>query len=189
MQQLQVYIKNYFGISNEKLNVVSDLFQPETIKKGAFYIKKDAYCQKLSFVRNGLFRMFANHEDKEITQWIAGPDYFVADLSSLIFETPATWNIQALTDCELYSISSENYRKIDRLVPEWPQLEKLFIAKCFITMEQRVFSLISKSAEQRYKDLLAMNGELINQVPLQYIASMLGMTPETLSRIRKNSIS
>lgn len=189
MQQLQLYIKNYFGISNERLAVVSELFKEESISKGDFFIKKNAYCQKLSFVRSGLFRMFDTYKDKEITQWIAPKDYFVADLSSLIFETPATWNIQALTDCELYTISSHDYRQIHRLVPEWPQLEKLFIAKCFITMEQRVFSFLSKSAEERYHELLNMNGELINQIPLQYIASMLGMSPETLSRIRKNSIS
>jgi hypothetical protein len=71
------------------------------------------------------------------------------------------------------------------LIPEWHRLEKLFIAKCFTMLEDRIFRHLSMSAEERYQFFFHHDKELLNQVPLQYIASMLGMTPETFSRIRK----
>ena len=74
-------------------------------------------------------------------------------------------------------------------MPSWPMLEKQFIAKCFLVLEDRVFSFLSLSSEERYTLLFESRKELFNQVPLNYIASMLGMTPETLSRIRKKQVS
>jgi len=104
-------------------------------------------------------------------------------------DTPSRWNIQALSNCELYTVSKENYQSIGAYVKNWPELEKLFIAKCFITLENRVFSQLSMTAEEKVRNLLELNPDIFLQVPLQYIASMLGMTPETLSRVRRKMIS
>ena len=114
---------------------------------------------------------------------------FITDLSSFIFDTPSRWNIQALSDCEMYTISKSDYQCIGDYVKNWAELEKLFICKCFITLEGRVFGQLSMTAEEKVIDLLETNAEIFNQVPLQYIASMLGMTPETLSRVRRKMIS
>jgi CRP-like cAMP-binding protein len=78
---------------------------------------------------------------------------------------------------------------IGKVVPKWNDFEKLFVSKCFVMLENRVFDFISLTAEERYKKLFDTNRELFNQVPLQYLASMLGMTPETFSRIRRKMIS
>src|SRR5690606_9106922 len=115
--------------------------------------------------------------------------YFVTDLSSLLFAAPARWNIEALTDAELFTISGTQYKSIGNLVPNWHELEKLFIAKCFTFLEDRVFTHLSITAEERYTYFFKYNKELFNQVPLQYIASMLGMTPETFSRIRNKQLN
>lgn len=125
--------------------------------------------------------------DKEITKWISTSGYFVVDLSGFVFQQTARWNIQALTDCELYVINQSDYQKIGSEIPGWAVLEKLFIAKCFTVLEDRIITHLSMTAEERYNKLLQFNGELFNQVPLQYLASMLGMTPETLSRLRKKA--
>jgi hypothetical protein len=68
-------------------------------------------------------------------------------------------------------------------------MEKQFITSCFVAIEDRIFQHLSLSAEERYDELFEQNKELFNHVPLQYIASMLGMTPETFSRIRSKKIS
>ena len=127
-------------------------------------------------------------ENKEVTKWISTPGYFVVDLSSFIFQHPARWNLQALCDCELYAIDLEKYRQMSKLVNRWAEMEKLFMAKCFAILEDRIISQLSHTAEQRYQQLFSFNKELFNQVPLQYLASMLGMTPETFSRIRKKTL-
>ncbi len=186
MSELEHYIKSYFGIANQNdLKTIVSLFKSTTIKKGDYFLKSGKICEKLSFIQSGLLRIYIKTEDKEVTQWISTKGYFVTDLSSLVFNTPARFTIQALIDCELYTIDRENYLLLKSLIPQWPELEKLFIARCFVMLEERIFSHLSMTAEERYDLLFEQNKELFNQVPLQYIASMLGMSPETFSRIRK----
>ena len=186
MKELEFYIKSYFGIlQQEDLKRIISLFKPGAIKKGDFYLKSGQACEKLSFIQSGFLRIFVAAEEKEVTQWISTKASFVTDLSSLVFGSPSRWTIQALTDTELFTISREDYNRIGKLVPQWHELEKLFIAKCFTMLEDRIFSHLSMTAEERYNFFFENNRELFNQVPLQYIASMLGMTPETFSRIRK----
>jgi len=189
MTELEQYIKSYFGVKQNELEHIVSLFKKTTLRKDEYFLKTGKSCDKLSFIKSGFLRIYVTQEDKEITQWISTTGYFVTDLSSLIFETPARWNIQALTDTELYTISKEDYQNIGNLISQWHQLEKLFIARCFTILEDRIFSHLSMTAEERYQFFFNNNKELFNQVPLQYIASMLGMTPETFSRIRKKQLS
>lgn len=185
MTELDNYLQSYFGINAEDLAQITPLFKPNSLKKDAYFLKKGQNCDKLSFVQSGLIRIFVETDDKEVTQWISTEGYFVTDLSSLIFETPARWTIQALTYAELYTINKTAYNRIGKLIPTWHELEKLFIARCFAMLEDRIFTHLSMTAEERYDFFFAQNRTLFNQVPLQYIASMLGMTLETFSRIRK----
>lgn len=189
MNELEQYVQSYFGIPREDLQKIVSLFKEDELKKDHFFLKSGGFGTKISFVKSGYLRVFASTEEKDITQWISGKGYFVTDLASLIFNSPARWNIQAITDCKLYSISGEDYRKIGELIPQWHKLEGLFLAKCFMTLEDRVFSFLSMTAEARYRALFAMDKGLFNEVPLNYLASMLGMTPETFSRIRRKMIS
>ncbi len=191
MNELEQYIQSYFGIPASHLASIASLFEQRHLEKGDYLLKSGGYSDSLCFVREGYLRMYAldSNGNKEITQWISTPSSFAADLSSYMFGTPSRWNIQALTECEMYTLTAENYKKIGNLVTTWSELEKLFIAKCFVALENRVFSQLSMSSEDRYDVLYAQSPELFNNVPLQYIASMMGMSPETLSRIRNKKIS
>ena len=189
MTELEKYIKSYFGVVNDDdMKTIVSFFKLTSIKKGDYLLKSGKYCTNLSFVQSGLLRIFVTTEEKEVTQWISTKGYFTTDLSSFEFEVPSRWNIQALVDTELYIITKEDYKKIGDLVPKWNELEKLFLVRCFIILEDRIFSHLSMTAEERYNFFFENNRELFNQVPLQYIASMLGMTPETFSRIRKKQL-
>lgn len=191
MKEIELYIESYLGIGGKDLSPVADLFRQVNLKKGEYLLKIGQYTTELCFVKEGLLRQFAYNESgsKEITQWIATQDSFTTDLSSFVFRTPSRWNIQALTNCQLYTISKEKYDSISEIVPNWAELDRLFMAKCFTTLENRIFKQLSMSAEEKYQDLLTQNPELFREVPLQYLASMLGMTPETLSRVRRRIIS
>lgn len=186
MSEFEQSLKSYFGVLNEEdLSTIMSLFELKKINKGTFLLKAGERCRNLSFVQSGLLRMFIPTPDKEITQWISTKGHFATDLAGFIFETPSRLSIQALTDAEIFTLSKENYKRIGDLVPEWHELEKAFIIRCFIMLEERVLSHLSMTAEQRYNSFFEKNRELFNQVPLQYIASLLGMSPETFSRIRK----
>ena len=185
MNQFQKYLKSYFDVEQENLEKISAHFDLIQLKKNDYYLKENQYSTQLGFVQSGILREFTLDENgKEITKWISTNGYFVVDLVSFYFQKPARWNIQALTDCEIFVINQENFRKISDEIQNWETLEKLFIAKCFGHLEDRIVNQISLNAEQRYDQLFGFNKELFNQVPLQYLASMIGMTPETFSRIR-----
>lgn len=186
MTELEQYIQPFFGLINTNdLKTISSFFKPQKINKSDVLLQANTYCHYLSFVQTGLFRVFSYTEDgREVTQWISTKGYFVTDLSSFVVGTPAKWCIQALTDGELYSLSKDDYIKLAEVLPKWKDLEKLFIVKCFATMEERIFMHLSMTTEERYLYFLQHYKEIFMQVPQQYIASMLGMTPETFSRIR-----
>ena len=108
----------------------------------------------------------------------------MTDVASFFLQQPAKWSIQALADTTTCTISQSNYQLLREEIPEWDQHEKLFLIKLMSALENRVYTLLSMSAEERYQYLFQSDSKIFNELPLQYIASMLGMTPETLSRIR-----
>lgn len=189
MNTLEQNIKFYFeSISETDLKIVASYFKSETIFKGEDYLIQNKPCNKMSFIQEGLIRIYADLEHKEVTQWIATPGYFLTDLAGLIFGNPCRWTMKALSECQIFTIYIEDYNKLGEIIPSWHKLEKLFIAKCFVTMEERIFSHLSMTSEERYHTFFEQNKDLFNQVPLQFIASMLGMTPETFSRIRRKNL-
>ncbi len=185
MVALQQQIQSYFGITPDEFVAIEHLFSKTELAKGNYFVKKSQYCEKLSFIKSGFIRIYATENDKEITQWISTGGYFITDLHSFIFDQRSRWNMQALNDCILYTITKENYKKLYQILPNWYQIEKKFVASCFTILENRVFDHLSLNSEERYLKFFSQNKTLFNEVPLQYLASMLGMTPETLSRIRK----
>jgi CRP-like cAMP-binding protein len=189
MTELEKNIQTYFGVNNEDLGKIISFFKPITLKKGDYFLKAGRYSDRIGFFQEGIAREFVIIDNKEITKWIATKGYFVADLSSFILQLPARWNIQAVTDCELYVIDKKDYQKLGQVITRWAEFEKLYLAKCFTALEDRIITHLSMTAEERYNQLFNFNKELFNQVPLQYLASMLGITPETLSRLRKKVIS
>jgi CRP/FNR family transcriptional regulator, anaerobic regulatory protein len=184
---LENYIGNYFGVVNPlEAKKIESFFYPKILKKGSYFLKTGRNSSQLAFIKSGMLRIFVETETKEVTQWISTQGYFVTDLSSFLFGQTSRWNIQALEETEVYVINKEDYNTLSEVIPNWLTLEKMFLAKCFTILEDRIFSHLSLSAEERYQLFFSTHKELFNQVPLQYIASMLGMTPETFSRIRKN---
>lgn len=154
------------------------------IKKGEYFLKEGQYVNQMGFVEKGVLREFLYVKDKEVTKWFSTSGYFAVDLSGFLFNQKSKISYQALDDVELLTISKIDYDRISTKVPRWDKLEKMFLIKCFSVLENRVISHLSMNSEERYNQFFSLNPHLFNQVPLNYIASMLGMTPETLSRIR-----
>lgn len=186
MKEFNEIIKENFGeLTNEDIEILRLSFYEEKLSKNEFFIQTGKYAKKLSLVKSGFLRIYRLLDGKEITQWISTPNYFVTEISSFFFDKPSRLSIQALTEVELLTIDKKSYLELSESFPKWKEIEIQFIAKCFGMLEDRVFSHLSMSAEERYNLYFEQNKELFNQVPLQYIASVLGMSAETFSRIRK----
>jgi CRP/FNR family transcriptional regulator, anaerobic regulatory protein len=157
MTELEQYIHSYFAVTEEDMSKIVFLFKPTALKKGDYFLKVGATCDKQSFVQSGFVRFYVPMEDKEVTQWVSSKGYFISDLASFTFGTPSRWNIQALTDTELYTIRKEDYNRIAERVPKWPEMEKQFIVSCFAIMENRIFAHLSMPAEERYAVFFQQN--------------------------------
>ena len=185
MSELKKHIIQTFGFSESEFEQIKDFFQPKVILENQYFLKEGQYVNQMGFVEKGILREFLYVNEKEVTKWFSTSGYFAVDLSGFFFEQTSKVNYQAITDVELLVISKENYNTISTRVPRWDKLEKMFLAKCFAVLEDRVVSHLALNAEERYNQLFSFNPSLFNEVPLNQIASMLGMTAETLSRIRK----
>ena len=188
MSELETYLRSYMGVSDEDMQSLVSYFHPATLEKGDFFLKAGRIADKLSFQRSGLLRVFAPHGEKEVTQWISFKGIFITDLGGIVCNQPSRSSMQALTHCEFYTIDKQDYNNLSQVIPRWPALERVLLTRCFGAMETRLFSLLSMSGEERYGYLQEQNPELFDLVPLKYLASMMGMTPESLSRLRKKKL-
>lgn len=188
MNALENYIKNSIFVTESDLGQIIQCFNNRTIEKGEYFTRSGRVCPVLGFIETGYIRVFLEVGDREVTQWVSSPGYFITDLTSFVSESPARWNMQALTDCSIQQITRKQYNDLGKQVPVWQDLDRSFIVKCFTLMEERIFNHLYMSSEERFERLMKIQPELFNIVPLHYLASMMGMTPETLSRLRKKQL-
>ncbi len=186
-QELSSYLETYLGMRPADSAQVLHLFTLRSYSKGEYFLREGKRVRGLYFLSSGYMRISALSADgqKDVTQWISSMGMAVTELAGFVNDGPSRWDICALSSCTGYYITTENYKSIGRYLPNWAELDRLFIAKCFMTLENRIFQHLSMDAEQRVRHLMEWQPLIFNHVPLHYIASMLGMSPETLSRIRK----
>jgi len=187
MEKLRTCISNQINVDNDSMSTILSAFEPIKIRKGDFLLKSGKICRQMAFIKSGYLRMYDIVEGKEITFWIGGESRFITSLSSFVFETHNMWNIQAITDCELYVINRNNHFKLSEREPKWLEFDNKLLAYSFALLEKNMFSQLHTTAKQRFEALLKEEPDLFKNVPLQYIASMLGITPESLSRLRKQN--
>ena len=185
MKKLKDCISNQISIDKNSMDDILSVFEPVKISQGEFFLKSGRNCRQMAFIESGYMRMYDIVEGKEITFWIGSNGKFITSLSSFIFETNNIWNIQAITDCKLYIINRENHFKLSKNQPKWLEFDNKLLAHSFALLEKNMFSQLHTTAKQRFHNLLNEEPELFLNVPLQYIASMIGITPESLSRLRK----
>lgn len=183
---MEEYLRQFKIFNENEIQQFVNLGQPKKILKNEFFIKEGAICKKVGFVISGIFRTFyySNLGD-EVTYCFTFSNNLLSAYSSFITGTGTPENIQAITDCELLLFSKEDFEALVKTNPKWLLFSKIIAEQQYIEMEKRVFTLQKEKAEVRYLNLLKEHPEYLQEIPLQYIASFLGITQRHLSRIRK----
>ncbi|MBW1294767.1 Crp/Fnr family transcriptional regulator [Aquimarina litoralis] len=185
MEKLKNCISSQISIDKDSMDAILSAFEPLKISKGEFLLEAGKICRKMAFIDSGYMRMYDIADGKEITLWIGSEGKFITSLSSFVFETTNHWNIQAITDCTLFVINREDHFKLTKTNPKWLEFDNILLANSFALLENKMFSQLHTTAKQRYDQLISEEPELFKHVPLQYIASMIGIAPESLSRLRR----
>jgi CRP-like cAMP-binding protein len=186
---MRAYLKSFNILSNEEIDLFESKVTHKKIEKSDYFIKEGKTSKEVAFVVSGLFRSFYySSSEEEVTYCFTFSNSFVSAYSSFLSQTKTVENIQALTDIELFSISRDEIVKLEESSTNWLRFFKFIAEQEYIKMEKRIFILQKESAEKRYEDLLTNQPKYLQLIPLNYLASYLGITQRHLSRIR-NSIS
>ena len=184
MQQLLNHIKAYHRLGTEAENALQDCLTQISLNKNEMLLTQGNVCRHLYFLETGALRGFYNLDGKEITHWFGFEKDFVTSFHSFITGEPAVENIQLIEGCTLWAIGKETLTELFNHHHEIERLMRIAYEKYYIRLEERFVNAQFKTATERYEELIIQSPHIIERVPLGYIASYLGISQETLSRIR-----
>lgn len=180
------YLRAFQILTEEEIEAFIQICKKRQLNKSDFLIKEAEVCREVAFVTSGILRSFyVSDKGEETTYCIMFPNNLITAYSSFITGLPTPENIQAITPVELLVIPKDKIDKLVEASPNWVKFLKLMAEQQYIELEKRVFQLQKNNAIQRYSDLLSNYPHYIQQIPLQYLASYIGVTQRHLSRIRK----
>lgn len=186
---LKQLIDRIYPLSEEASTLLEGVFTKKLVEKNDFILKEGQLSQKLFFIKSGIFRGYYIKDIDEITfNFFFGPTFY-ADTAAIVEKTPTLQNLQALQSGEVWEA---DVRVVEALGDAHPSILKLFIRfyeNIFAFNQKRQLSFIYESAEERYLNLIRQRPRVVSELPQFYIASYLGIKPESLSRIRRKIAS
>lgn len=185
MEKLKRYFQSV-GFEGDSLDKIVNAFTLKAFDKNDFVVKEGKTSRHIGIVNSGMFQYYVLKDGVEKTSYVSIENTWLASLLSFISQTPSLENIKAITNGSIFLISKTNLKI---LVDEVPGFNKFYIGlleASIVGIDATRHDLIVLTAKQRYAKLLKTEPHLLQQIPLQYLASMLGVTPRHLSRIRNN---
>lgn len=185
----ELFFQNFnkkVALTEEEETLIKKYLIPKKLRKKQYLLQEDEVCKSYAFIEKGALRAYTvdNSGNEHIIQFgIEG--WIVSDLYSFLTGEPATYNIDALEDSELVLISKTAHEELLQKLPKYETFTRLNITGAYIAMQKRLTSIISSPLEERYTNFTKAYPEIVQRVPQHMIASYMGLTPETLSRIRK----
>lgn len=189
MEELFNYIRKFGILNSEEELLIADGLQEITIEKGEHFIEAGKVSRKIAFVKEGVFRsLYYNKQGDDFTRYFIYEGRFIGDFYGFADQMPSLEYIEAVTDGTVLAIDLEHFKKLEKEITIWPVLfAKLhaFVAENKLKVASTMLNLDAKS---RYIHFLNHYPGLANRVPQSMLASYLGITPSSLSRIRRNIV-
>lgn len=179
-------IKETISITDEEFEFAKTLFLPKKLRRKHFILQEGEISKYSIFVEKGILRTYKiDEKGNEHTLQLAMEGWWAADLYSFLTNEPSHFYIEALEDCELLLISKQSWDDLMDKVPAFERYFRILIQNNLVSTQRRLMGTLSQTAEEKYLSLVSAYPSLLQRVPQTLIASFIGITPETLSRIRR----
>src|SRR5699024_7208147 len=180
------YLTSNLNLEDKDIAAVLEHCQVKEVKKDQFLLRQNERCKNTFFVENGLLRQYAvDSKGKEHTISFAPENWLVSDRESLYFDKPSAYSIQALEDSKVVIMDEEFMELLSEKIPSFVEFNNKLLHHHIRHLQERIKQLLSATAEERYVDFIEMYPDILQRVSQTMIASYLGITPESLSRVRK----
>lgn len=187
LAKLQTYLQERLALSNEQAALAVNGLSTKTFKKGEFILNAGDLKSDTYFINSGLLRCYSiDEKGKEHIIQFAPEDWMISERDSAIFNEASYFFIDAIEHTEAVVLKKDFFESIQPIVPEILKLNILMLHNSIRFMQKRIDMLLAATAEQRYLDFIKLYPNLTLRVPQWMIASYLGITPESLSRVRKD---
>jgi CRP-like cAMP-binding protein len=189
--KLLEYIRQHatLPLTSDEVALIVATFQPKKLRKKQYFLEEGNVCKYVDFIIKGAMRQYSV-DDKGVEHIVQLyiENYWTSDRESAVMLTPSRYNIDAWEDTELLIATVADMLDLIEKVPSFGQMTRLMDQRSFIVSQRRLNSTISNTAEKRYEEFADNHPQFIQRFPQHLIASFLGITKETLSRIRKQAI-
>jgi CRP-like cAMP-binding protein len=187
MKELIAYILQFGNLNKQQIDLIKQKATEIELRKGEYFSEAGKIPRQVGFVLEGVFRFcYYNNKGEEITDYFIDENHFVTDYLNFDASMAASEYVQAVTDCRLLIFSKQDWNDINNTIIDWDKIVTKMVQKCLTHKIDSRSPLVSEDATTRYLSFIQKFPALVNRVPLSYIASYLGITQQSLSRIRKN---
>ncbi len=186
MHNFETYLKSNAGISDEEFNILTKGLTSQYQAKGTVALRKGEVCKHSFFVEKGLLRSYTiDEQGKEHVLQFGSETWIISDRSSTFFNEPSEMFIDAIEDSTVILLDIDFLNKASALSQKFREFNQLALQNHIRQQQKRINLLLSAPAEERYLNFIKLYPDLMLRVPQWMIASYLGITPESLSRVRK----
>jgi CRP-like cAMP-binding protein len=185
------FLSNFQSLSQSDIDLLLSICAEASYARGEYFVREGSVCSKLGFLISGIARVYHLANDKEYTSYFnfVQRNRLVSSFESFLTRKPSKESIHFLEDSKLILISREDFYGLYERSAAFQEMGRKLAEYNYILAMERIYSLQHDTAQMRYEKLLHIYPDLVNLVPHHYIASYLGITPESLSRVRKDLMS
>ncbi|VEH21345.1 fumarate/nitrate reduction transcriptional regulator [Chryseobacterium nakagawai] len=190
MTKLYEQYGELFQVDQEHFDEFYTLLKDTLLLKSDFFLKQGEKCKYLGFIKKGTVRSFyINDQGREINFGFYFENEFFTDYESILCDTVSNMNIQALENCEILLLSKEDLQALYQKEAYWQKFGRMMSEKIYLDAKKRIDDLLCRSPENRYLNLLKKQPLLFQKIAQKHIASYLGVTEQSLSRIRSRIVN
>lgn len=185
MNEIRKFIDNISPMNDSDWKFFSSKLKEIKLRKKTTLIKVGNVENYLYFISKGIIRVYIPRDKSDLTFGFLFDNEFVTAYDSLLTQSPSEYQIETLTEAILWKISNKDLQEVYERTVSGNIIGRKMAENMFLIKSKRELSFLSKTAEERYLDLFSDRPKLLQKIPLKYIASYIGVTPQALSRIRK----